>query len=123
MIASANTPSLNASVRPVSQRLPTAPESARITRDALDVIDCLAAGAVALTEMVAGGSPALECGLHDRPHAQPHFDFVASTKLVTELTTLAASAATTATCEAEGLDGSALTALWSVSTEDFTAPD
>jgi hypothetical protein len=52
---------------------------------------------------------------------QLHFDLLASTKLLTELTTLAESAANAAIWVAEGLDGSALRALWSGSTDDFTA--
>src|SRR5262249_52838593 len=48
---------------------------------------------------------------------QPHLEFVASMKLLTELTTPAAAAATGANCLAVGLDGSAWTALCSVSTE------
>jgi len=42
-------------------------------------------------------------------------------KLLTELTTLPASEAIAAICVADGLDGSAFTALSSVSTDDFTA--
>jgi len=49
--------------------------------------------------------------LHGGLTCQLHFDLLASVKLVTELTTLAASVAIPATCVAEGLDGSALTAL------------
>ena len=52
---------------------------------------------------------------------QLHFDLLASTKLLTELTTLLASSAIAAIWLAEGLDGSALTALLSVSTDVFTA--
>jgi len=52
---------------------------------------------------------------------QLHFELVASTKLLTELTTPAALVATAAICVAEGLDGSAFTALSSVSTDDVTA--
>jgi hypothetical protein len=46
---------------------------------------------------------------------------LASEKLLTELTTLLASSPIAAIWLAEGLDGSALTAVASVSTEDFTA--
>jgi hypothetical protein len=46
---------------------------------------------------------------------------LASLKLLTELTTLAASVAIVAIWAAEGLAGSALTALWSAATDDFTA--
>jgi len=53
--------------------------------------------------------------------AQLHFDLLASVKLLTELTTLLASRPIAASWVAEGLDGSALTALASVSTDDFTA--
>lgn len=56
-----------------------------------------------------------------RHPAQSHFDLLALTKLLTELTTLAAPVATVAIWLAEGLAGSALTVLWSPSTEDFTA--
>ena len=45
----------------------------------------------------------------------------ASTKLFTELTTLAASLATVAACTADGLDGRAETELLSVFTEDVIA--
>jgi hypothetical protein len=45
------------------------------------------------------------------PQAQLHFELVASVKLLTELTTLDASLAIVAICPAEGLAGSALTAL------------
>ena len=44
-------------------------------------------------------------------------EFVAFMKLLTELTTPAAAAATGASCLAVGFDGSALTALCRVSTE------
>ena len=53
---------------------------------------------------------------------QLHFDLLASEKLLTEFTTLAAEVATVAICAAEGLDGRALTALESASTDDLTAP-
>ena len=63
-----------------------------------------------------------------RSRAQPpalqrqlHFDLLVSTKLLTELTTLPASSAIAAIWLADGLDGSALTALSSVSTDVFTA--
>ena len=52
---------------------------------------------------------------------QLHFDLLASVKLLTELLTLAASVAIAATWVAEGLDGSALTAVWSVSTDVLMA--
>jgi hypothetical protein len=52
---------------------------------------------------------------------QLHFDLLALTKPLTELTTLAESAVIAAICAAEGLDGSTLTALWSASTDDLTA--
>ena len=42
-------------------------------------------------------------------------------KLLTELTTLAASLVTVAICRAEGLDGRAATALLSASTDDVMA--
>ena len=56
-----------------------------------------------------------------RPRVQLHLDLVASVKLLTELTTLAALVAIAASWVAEGLDGSALTALWSASTDVLTA--
>ena len=52
---------------------------------------------------------------------QLQLDLLASVKLLTEFTTLAASVATAATWAAEGLDGSALTAVWSASTDVLTA--
>jgi hypothetical protein len=52
---------------------------------------------------------------------QLHFDLLALTKPLTELTTLAESVVIAAICAAEGLDGSTLTALWSASTDDLTA--
>ena len=48
-----------------------------------------------------------------RPLRQSHLELVASVKRLTELTTLAESAAIAAICVAEGLDGSASTALLS----------
>jgi hypothetical protein len=53
---------------------------------------------------------------------QLHFELDASTKLFTELTTLAASRPTVATCVADGLDGRAASELLSASTEDVMAP-
>jgi hypothetical protein len=52
---------------------------------------------------------------------QLHFELLASLKLLTELTTLAASVATPAICAAEGLDGRAATELLSASTDDLMA--
>ena len=52
---------------------------------------------------------------------QLHLDLLASVKLLTELSTLAALVAIAATWVAEGLDGSALTAVWSASTDVLTA--
>ena len=46
-----------------------------------------------------------------------HFELVASMKLLTELTTLAASVVTAAIFAAEGPDDSCLTALLSASTD------
>ena len=46
---------------------------------------------------------------------------MASEKLLTELTTLAASVAIAAICAGDGFDGSALTAPLSVSTDDLIA--
>ena len=48
-------------------------------------------------------------------------ELVASEKLLTELTTFAAALPTVATCAADGLDRSVLTALSSVSTDDLIA--
>ena len=53
--------------------------------------------------------------------SQLHFDLLASVKLLTELTTLAASPAIPAIWLAEGLAGRALTALWSASTDVLMA--
>ncbi len=52
---------------------------------------------------------------------QPHFELVASTKLLTELTTLDALAATVAIWLAEGLAESPPTAVVSASIEDLSA--
>ena len=52
---------------------------------------------------------------------QLHFELDASTKLLTELTTLAASLVTVATWVAEGFDDRAATALLSASTDDVMA--
>jgi hypothetical protein len=60
--------------------------------------------------------------LRTRLRHQLHFDLVVSTKFMTELTTLAELVAIAAICVAEGLDGSAVTALWSPSTDDLIAP-
>ena len=56
-----------------------------------------------------------------RPGDQLHFELLASTKLLTELTTLDAVLATVAIWLAEGFAWSALTALVSASTEDLMA--
>ena len=53
--------------------------------------------------------------------AQLHFELVASVKLLTELTTLAASLVTVAICTAEGLDDRPATAVLSESTDDVMA--
>ena len=71
--------------------------------------------------MVPTGDCVRERGFHDRPRAQLHFDLLLSVKLLTELTTLLASSPIAASWVAEGLGGSALTALWSAATDDFTA--
>jgi len=52
---------------------------------------------------------------------QLHFELLASMKLLTELTTLAASLATMAISAAEGLDGRAVTELLSASTDEVMA--
>ena len=52
---------------------------------------------------------------------QPHAELVASVKLFTELTTLAASLVTVAICPAEGLDGRAATELFSALTDEVMA--
>ena len=48
-------------------------------------------------------------------------ELVASEKLLTELATFAAALPTVATCAADGLDGSALTAPLNMSTDDLIA--
>jgi len=53
---------------------------------------------------------------------QLHFEPDASTKLFTELTTLAAFLPTVAICAADGLDGRAARELLSALTEDVMAP-
>jgi len=55
------------------------------------------------------------------PRDQLHFELLASTKLLTELTTLNALLVTVAIWLAEGFAGSALMALVSASTEDLMA--
>ena len=55
------------------------------------------------------------------PQDQLHFELLASTKLLTELTTLDALLTTVAIWLAEGFAESALTALLSPSTEDLMA--
>jgi hypothetical protein len=63
------------------------------------------------------------CGCHEigrcagRAVAQPHEELAASEKLLTVLSTLAASTATAAICDADGLGGNAFTAPASVLTE------
>ena len=52
---------------------------------------------------------------------QLHFELDASVKLLTELTTLAASLVTVAICAAEGFAGRAATALLRAPTDDVTA--
>ena len=52
---------------------------------------------------------------------QLHCELVASVKVLTELTTLAASLVTVAICAAEGLDDRPATAVLSASTEDVIA--
>ena len=52
---------------------------------------------------------------------QLHFELVASVKLLTELTTVAASLVTVAVCATEGLAARAVTALVSASTDDVMA--
>ena len=59
--------------------------------------------------------------LATRALGQLHFELVASEKLLTEFTTLAAAGASAAIWPTEGLEGSALTALESASTEDVIA--
>ena len=53
--------------------------------------------------------------------SQLHFELVASTRLLTDVTTLDAALAIVATCPAEGLGDPLLTALVSASTDDLTA--
>ena len=52
---------------------------------------------------------------------QPHCELVASSKVLTELATLAASLAAVAISEAEGLGGRAVTELLSASTDEVMA--
>ena len=52
---------------------------------------------------------------------QLHFELVASVKLLTELTTLAASLVTVAICAAEGLDARPVTEVLSALTDDVMA--
>lgn len=59
--------------------------------------------------------------LGEHARGQLQFELVAFVKLLTELSTLAASAATGARSAAEGLGGSAATALLSALTEDVMA--
>ena len=72
---------------------------------------------------LTGCAPANSCHCDCRGGlaGQLHLDLLASVKLLTEFTTLAALVATAATWVAEGLDGSALTAVWSASTDVLTA--
>ena len=56
-----------------------------------------------------------------KPRGQLHFDLLASTKLLKELTTLLAAPVTVAMLLGEGFDLSALTAVVSESTEDVIA--
>jgi hypothetical protein len=84
-------------------------------------------------ELVATSTPGaisvkrpIERVYHQRPSlgrlgGQLHFELDASEKLLTELTTLAASLVTVAICAAEGLDDRAATALLSASTDDVMA--
>jgi hypothetical protein len=55
------------------------------------------------------------------PGCQLHCELVASVKLLTELTTLAASLVTVAICAAEGLDDRPSTELFSASTDEVMA--
>ena len=55
------------------------------------------------------------------PRGQLHFDLLASTKLLKELTTFPAAPATVAILPGEGFDSSAVTAVVSESTEDLIA--
>jgi len=59
--------------------------------------------------------------LSEPTECQPHCELVASVKLLTELTTLAASLVTVAICAAEGLDDKPATELFSASTDDLMA--
>ena len=52
---------------------------------------------------------------------QLHFELLASVKLLTELTTLAASLVTVAICAAEGLDARPVTEVLSALTDDVMA--
>jgi hypothetical protein len=56
-----------------------------------------------------------------RQRTQSHFELVASEKLLTALTTFAASVAIDAICVADGLDGSPLMVLSSAVIDDWIA--
>ena len=61
------------------------------------------------------------CRREFRLSGQLHCELVASVKLLTELTTLAASLVTVAICPAEGLVDRAVTELFSASTDEVMA--
>ena len=91
-------------------------------RDPLDVVDHAIAETGALIYMVLTGDSVSNLGFHGPSSIrQLHFDLLVSPKLLTEFTTLPASSAIAAIWLADGLDGSALTALWSMSTDVLTA--
>ena len=86
------------------------------------MVDDQIAEAVALAFVVLTGNAVRERGFHGPScHLQPHFDVLASLKLLTELTTAVALLAIAAIWAADGLAGSAVTALWSAATDDLTA--
>ena len=91
-------------------------------RDPREMVDERIAEAVALAFVFLTGNGVRERGVHGRSsRLQLHFDLLASPKVLTAPTTLVALLAIAATWVADGLAGSAVTALWSAVTDDFTA--
>jgi hypothetical protein len=81
-------------------------------RDPREMVDDRIAEAVALAFVVLTGNAVSDSGVHGPSfHLQLHFDLLASLKLLTELTTAGALLAIGAIWAAEGLAGSAVTAL------------
>src|ERR1700722_10051913 len=83
-------------------------------------------GRVSRSTRSVGISAVIRCVTSSRranvaPKPQLHFELLASTKLLTEVATLAALVATAAIWEADGLDGSAFSALENWLTEVWRA--